>query len=429
MSKFLKAVVIAATIAPLAFAEDGDGELNRNVELVKSIDAAPLKKAVAELDVSVSCKVDYFVDASGATTDITADCTPPEASAAAQAAVEAMRYKPRLVDGIPVRSKKLSLPLEVLIEPAETKQLAVADRDAAPIKPPNSKILSEAVDKVRRSANCEVRMDVDVNGVPFNLEADCSVSRYESAAIRAVQEARFAPKIIDGVAHPRTGVVYPFDLRTSARQMKPDEKIPCIKERTSKKEIRLIEELIKAIELKDFEAADSVISKVKVDRLYCPHQSIYKLLMVRRATLSKEFDRASDLLEDLEVFLEQPRTSSPYIQSLKPLYKQWIEFNQALQNGEVKNDSEMQLLIPICHGNIWDAYKTYKKEDSCSVRVEIDPTGEPIRPQAQCSEEKYTDIAVNSAMCLLFLPKVRNGKGVSGEVLSFEIEFGPKEED
>ena len=89
----------------------------------------------------------------------------------------------------------------------------VNDRDAQPVKPPNSTILARAIEKYGKTGTCEVRLDVDVEGKPFNVQASCDPSIYNSAAKRAVSQAEFAPKIVKGKPVGRTGVVYPFELR------------------------------------------------------------------------------------------------------------------------------------------------------------------------------------------------------------------------
>ena len=91
--------------------------------------------------------------------------------------------------------------------------VSVNDRDAQPIKPPNIGPIMRKMEQVGKSAECEVSLDVDVNGKPFNVHAKCNVSSYESAAEASVKQAEFAPKTVKGQRVERRGVVYPFELR------------------------------------------------------------------------------------------------------------------------------------------------------------------------------------------------------------------------
>lgn len=91
--------------------------------------------------------------------------------------------------------------------------VVVSDRDAQPIRPPNSGPVIRAIQRVGKSAECEVRLDVDIQGKPYNVNATCNVSAYERAVEQAVAQAEFAPKIVKGKPVERRGVVYPFELR------------------------------------------------------------------------------------------------------------------------------------------------------------------------------------------------------------------------
>lgn len=91
--------------------------------------------------------------------------------------------------------------------------VSVSDRDAQPVRPPNIGPLQRVMTRIGKSAECEVSLDVDVQGKPFNVVANCNVKQYERAAVQSVSKAEFAPKIVKGKAVGRRGVVYPFELR------------------------------------------------------------------------------------------------------------------------------------------------------------------------------------------------------------------------
>ncbi len=90
--------------------------------------------------------------------------------------------------------------------------VSVSDRDAQPIRPPNQGPLLRAIQRVGKSAECEVSLRVDVSGKPYDVQATCNVTAYERAAEQAVKAAEFAPKIVKGKAVERSGVVYPIVL-------------------------------------------------------------------------------------------------------------------------------------------------------------------------------------------------------------------------
>ncbi len=91
--------------------------------------------------------------------------------------------------------------------------VSVSDRDAQPIRPPNTGPILRAMQRIGKSAECEVSLDVDLQGKPYNVVATCNVPQYEKAAEQAVGATEFAPKIVQGKAVGRKGVVYPFELK------------------------------------------------------------------------------------------------------------------------------------------------------------------------------------------------------------------------
>lgn len=92
--------------------------------------------------------------------------------------------------------------------------VAVSDRDAQPISPPQPTYPSRAAQR-GTEGTCDVRFDVDPKGVPYNVQADCSDSVFVREAERAVKQVRFAPKIVRGKPVGRSNVVYPLEFTLS----------------------------------------------------------------------------------------------------------------------------------------------------------------------------------------------------------------------
>lgn len=89
--------------------------------------------------------------------------------------------------------------------------VAVSDRDAQPISPPQPSYPQRAAQR-GTEGTCEVRFDVDPKGIPYNVTADCTDSVFTREAERAVSQVRFAPKIVRGKPVGRTNVVYPLEF-------------------------------------------------------------------------------------------------------------------------------------------------------------------------------------------------------------------------
>ena len=81
----------------------------------------------------------------------------------------------------------------------------VSDRDAQPM-------VRVAVTYPPRAAergiegSCDMQFGVTPEGAPYNINANCTNSIFERTSIRTVEQWKYAPKIVDGVAVSRSGV-------------------------------------------------------------------------------------------------------------------------------------------------------------------------------------------------------------------------------
>jgi protein TonB len=96
------------------------------------------------------------------------------------------------------------------IKPA--RATSVIDRVFLPISPPVPVYPPRAI-KRGLEGECNVYLSVSTRGDPFDVRAVCSDKVFESAAKKAVQKVKFAPKIHDGLPVTVTGVVYPLEFR------------------------------------------------------------------------------------------------------------------------------------------------------------------------------------------------------------------------
>ena len=84
-----------------------------------------------------------------------------------------------------------------------------ADRDAQPIDLPKPVYPSELIEQ-NVSAQCDNYFDVSPEGYVINLEVKCGHPGFIDSSRNAVAALRFEPKIENGVAIVREGVVYPL---------------------------------------------------------------------------------------------------------------------------------------------------------------------------------------------------------------------------
>ncbi|MGB3625254.1 MAG: TonB family protein [Henriciella sp.] len=97
-------------------------------------------------------------------------------------------------------------------DPLAIGPVAISDRDVRPIRPPVPTYPARAAERALEGA-CNVRLDVNTRGRPFNVEAECTDGVFKREAERAVRRVEFVPKIVRGRAVERHNVIYPLDFR------------------------------------------------------------------------------------------------------------------------------------------------------------------------------------------------------------------------
>ncbi|MEO0467163.1 MAG: TonB family protein [Pseudomonadota bacterium] len=96
----------------------------------------------------------------------------------------------------------------------KAREIDTPDRDARPITPPQALYPSRAAER-EIEGSCEVSLNVDSQGNPVDVTAECTDNVFTREAERALSRAKFAPKFVNGVAVERIGVVYPLEFSLS----------------------------------------------------------------------------------------------------------------------------------------------------------------------------------------------------------------------
>ena len=93
---------------------------------------------------------------------------------------------------------------------ALTATPSFADRDTQPIEHPQPDYPIDLAG-AGISAHCDNYFDVNPEGYVINLEVKCGHPGFVTSSRNAVSALRFEPKLIDGEAVIREGVVYPLE--------------------------------------------------------------------------------------------------------------------------------------------------------------------------------------------------------------------------
>lgn len=97
------------------------------------------------------------------------------------------------------------------IQSLSAVSIGLIDDDATPLRAPVVSYPSRALAR-NLEGECQVIFDVDVQGRPFNVKANCTDRVFSDAARRAVSRVYFSPKIVLGKARVRQNVVYPISF-------------------------------------------------------------------------------------------------------------------------------------------------------------------------------------------------------------------------
>ena len=73
-------------------------------------------------------------------------------------------------------------------------------------------VFPDRAQRAGREGVCDVTIDVDPRGNPFNISAICSDNLFRQEAIRAVENVRFIPAVRDWKAVTSRGVVIPIEF-------------------------------------------------------------------------------------------------------------------------------------------------------------------------------------------------------------------------
>jgi TonB family protein len=178
------------------------------------------------------CNVIFDTTPYGFVRNVRADCTDPVFKANAMAAIARTAFPPAVSENKAVARHDVAYTLNFGLGPhaldapgsygkracdmsvngCEDADAPRADRDAQPIAPPRP-VYPEAAVNEAKSGSCNVVVDVTAEGYPINVMAKCSDPVFVNSAKTAVEAVRFVPKVVDGQAVPRTGVVYPLEYR------------------------------------------------------------------------------------------------------------------------------------------------------------------------------------------------------------------------
>nr|WP_070960537.1 energy transducer TonB [Hyphomonas sp. Mor2] len=97
-----------------------------------------------------------------------------------------------------------------------------ADRNMQPIEHPIP-VYPEGLAIQSVSARCENYFDVTPEGYVTNLEVKCGHPGFVNSSRNAIATLRFEPKIVNGEAVTRTGVVYPIEYWINDEDGNPTE--------------------------------------------------------------------------------------------------------------------------------------------------------------------------------------------------------------
>jgi TonB family protein len=177
---------------------------------------------------SGSCTVTFDLTDDGGTTRVVATCSAQPFGAPAARAVAQWRYPPRS-DGDAASSARTGLTVVLAFTPEAgasasrtlnaASTIPLADSQDAPADADSPEALTQVppiypAAAMSRAGDCEVTFDIAPDGIPTDVDAECTDPVFGASAIAAVARWRYAPLGADAAS--RESVMVPIQFRLAA---------------------------------------------------------------------------------------------------------------------------------------------------------------------------------------------------------------------
>jgi hypothetical protein len=209
MLRWICAVALAAAAASPALAQK---PADRPAKQTKPFDQTAMKEGMAVIKQGGECIVTYVVSKEGRAKDIKPDCTVPEMAPYVARTVESAEWQPEIFDGEIFDTEPIK---QIFKFGGGGGAPAVDPRgEKAPVKIKDieAKDVERAINRVDKEGTCDVKYTVGADGVPKDIQPNCTEVALNPHIAEAVAKMRFEPGQKGGQPTEWPGMSLPMNL-------------------------------------------------------------------------------------------------------------------------------------------------------------------------------------------------------------------------
>jgi hypothetical protein len=208
MLKWVCAAALTLAVASPALAQK---PADRPAKQTKPFDQTAMKEGMAVVKQGGECTVTYVVSKEGKAKDIKPDCTVPEMAPYVVRTLETADWTPEIFDGEIFDTE----PIKQIFKFGGPAAPAVDPRgEKAPVlvKTVEPKDVERAISRTGKEGTCDVKYTVGADGVPKDIQPNCSEEALNKHIAEAVARMKYEPGQKGGQPVDWPGMSMPMNL-------------------------------------------------------------------------------------------------------------------------------------------------------------------------------------------------------------------------
>ena len=216
MKLMVCALALAAFAATPAFAQNTKTTLaDRPMKQVKDFDPEPIKEGMKTTGQSGLCTATFVVGENGKAKNITADCPSPDFIPYVVRAVEGAEWEAEVVGGyfFSSRPRKQQFKFGTVVTAAADPR---GEKPPSMIRSVQEQDLDRVLARFKQDDKCDLKFTVGADGVPKDIQPNCTVEAANPPLIEAVAKMKYTPAEKGGVATDWPGISMPVSTAAKA---------------------------------------------------------------------------------------------------------------------------------------------------------------------------------------------------------------------
>ena len=212
MMKWICALALAAAAAAPALAQQ-DVKTNlpdRPLKQLKDFDQEPIKEGMKTTGQSGLCTATYIVGTSGKPKNVVADCPSPDFVPYVVRAVEGAEFEAEIVGGyiFESRPRRQQFKFGTVVNTVDSRgeKAPVLTRVILEVD------LQKVIQRLKKDDRCDLKFTVGADGVPKDIQPNCTVESANEPLVQAVQKMKYTPAEKGGQPTDWPGISMPVSI-------------------------------------------------------------------------------------------------------------------------------------------------------------------------------------------------------------------------